>query len=761
MKEELDIQGPKSTTELKFVNERLQLELGARQRAEAALRESEERYRQLVEFSPEGIIIHDQAGQILFSNAAGAIILGAAHSDQIVGKMITDLVHRDYQTASAAQIQQAGETQVDTPPLEQRFTRFDGTEIDVEIEIIPFELQAKPAIQLVFRDITERKKTEAEIKQRSRELTILQSAGAAITSKLDLRYVLDTFVLEMARLLQVENCTISEWNQEDNTITKIAGYGSEGWWDPKAVVEPYDLAVHPLVRSVLEDQIPEQMTISQPNVDPSEFAYMSAADLKTVLMLPMIFQRYVLGLIRLEDSQTERVFTYQEISTAKLLAGQAANAIKNAQLFEQARQEIEERQKAEAALEEERAMLTERVKERTVELRRANAELARASKLKDEFLASMSHELRTPLNAILGSSEILQAQAFGPLNEKQLRYAHNVEESGRHLLSLINDILDLSKVEAGKLELEIRPVSIESVCQTSLRLVKQLAHKKQLKLTSKFDQTVTTLQADERRLKQILVNLLSNAIKFTPEGGQVGLEVQGTPDDDIVRFVVWDTGVGIEQESISRLFQPFVQLDSSLSRQQVGTGLGLSLVSRMTEAHGGGVAVESEVGVGSRFTVSFPGTGPLGPVDSTEEMKAEAAEERPAATLKQKVTAGEQPLILLADDNEDNISMILEFLQGQGYRVVVAQNGSEAIELAKEEKPNVILMDIQMPVMDGLEATRRLKADANLAGIPIIALTALAMTGDRERCLAAGASEYMSKPVSPVKLVEVISTFLN
>jgi CheY-like chemotaxis protein len=142
-------------------------------------------------------------------------------------------------------------------------------------------------------------------------------------------------------------------------------------------------------------------------------------------------------------------------------------------------------------------------------------------------------------------------------------------------------------------------------------------------------------------------------------------------------------------------------------------------------------------------------------------MKAEAAEERPAATLKQKVTAGEQPLILLADDNEDNISMILEFLQVQGYRVVVAQNGSEAIELAKEEKPNVILMDIQMPVMDGLEATRRLKADANLAGIPIIALTALAMTGDRERCLAAGASEYMSKPVSPVKLVEVISTFLN
>jgi signal transduction histidine kinase/CheY-like chemotaxis protein len=500
--------------------------------------------------------------------------------------------------------------------------------------------------------------------------------------------------------------------------------------------------------------------MGRPGIDPSQYSYMQQAQLKTLLMLPMVYQRRVLGLVQLEDGRVERTFSHQEISMAKLLASQAASAIEHAQLFEQAHQEIRERQLAEAALQEERALLAQRVKERTAELSKANAELARASRLKDEFLAGMSHELRTPLNTILGSSEILQSETFGSLNERQAKYARNIEESGRHLLSLINDILDISKVEAGKLKLDIGPVSVEAVCEASIRLVKQLAHKKQVNLSTQFSNTITILQADERRLKQVLVNLLSNAIKFTPEGGKVGLEVGEDSAREAIYFCVWDTGIGISKEDMGRLFQPFVQLDSSLARQHAGTGLGLSLVSRMVELHKGGVSVESEAGQGSRFTIFLPYSEPATVVSPVKGIKSEAIPQI-EESLNSGQTGKENPVILLTDDNEDNINMILEYLQEQGYQVVVARSGAEAITQAKEERPDLILMDIQMPEMDGLEATRRLRTDPTLTSVPIVTLTALAMPGDRERCLEAGADSYLSKPVSPKELVKTIETLLG
>ena len=431
--------------------------------------------------------------------------------------------------------------------------------------------------------------------------------------------------------------------------------------------------------------------------------------------------------------------------------------------------DITERKRVEAALEEERASLTRRVTERTAELSAANAELARAARLKDEFLASMSHELRTPLNAILGLSEALQEEVYGPLSEKQFKSLHRIEESGRHLLALINDILDVSKIEAGKLELEIGPVSVESVCRASLGLIKQTAHKKQLKVSSTFDSQVTTIQADGRRLKQILVNLLSNAVNFTPEGGTIGLEVVGDAENEAVHLTVWDTGIGISQEDLPRLFQPFVQLDSSLSRQYAGTGLGLALVHRMAEMHRGSVSMESQKGEGSRFTVSLPWRES---VKDSRDKGPKLQDEGLSVTNLRSLTfqpSDLQPLILLAEDNEDNINTLLDYLQVKGYRVIVARNGHEAIERAREKRPDVILMDIQMPGMDGLEATRHIRADADastglstgLAAVPIIALTALAMPGDRERCLEAGANEYLSKPVSLRGLVKVIETQLN
>ena len=392
-------------------------------------------------------------------------------------------------------------------------------------------------------------------------------------------------------------------------------------------------------------------------------------------------------------------------------------------------------------------------------VRAANAKLARAARLKDEFLAHMSHELRTPLNAILGLSEALQEQVYGSLNERQLRSLRTIEGSGSHLLALINDILDVAKIEAGESTLEISSVSIESVCRASLGLIKQAAHKKGLKLLSNLENAPATVQADQRRLKQILVNLLSNAVKFTPDGGAIGLEVVGDAERGAVHFTVWDTGIGIEPEDITRLFQPFVQLDSSLSREYTGTGLGLALVHHLADLHGGGVSVESKVGRGSRFTVSLPWR------QGAEEQRSKGAGEiestgQRTAPLHPRAPA---PLLLLAEDNEVSINVVSDYLESWGYRVVVARNGFETIERARGERPDLILMDIQMRDLDGLEATRRLRADADpaVAAVPIIALTALAMPGDRERCLAAGANEYLSKPVSLKGLVQAIEMLLQ
>jgi PAS domain S-box-containing protein len=412
---------------------------------------------------------------------------------------------------------------------------------------------------------------------------------------------------------------------------------------------------------------------------------------------------------------------------------------------------------AEAALLEERALLSRRVAERTAELRAANAQLARAARLKDEFLASMSHELRTPLNAILGMAEILREQIYGSLNDQQTMALGHIEEGGRHLLDLINDILDLSKIEAGKLELSLDSVLIEPVCEASLRFIKQMAQKKNIRVSFSLDQNLTTIQADERRLKQILVNLLTNAVKFTPEGGAVSLEVSGDKSLRVVYFTVRDSGIGIAKEEIAYLFKPFVQLDSKLSRQHEGTGLGLSLVSRLAEMHGGSVTIESVVGQGSSFMVLLPWTED--PATRPVSIFSATGAVSDSQLYPDRVSL-EQILILLAEDNEANIRTIVDYLEAKGYRMTIARNGIQAVQQVQEEQPDLVLMDIQMPVMDGLEATRQIRANKGFAQPPIIALTGLAMSGDRESCLAVGVNEYVSKPVNLKRLDEMIKTLL-
>jgi signal transduction histidine kinase/ActR/RegA family two-component response regulator len=436
--------------------------------------------------------------------------------------------------------------------------------------------------------------------------------------------------------------------------------------------------------------------------------------------------------------------------------------VQNARLAD----EIVERKHAQGSLQALNDTLEARVAARTAELTEANAALRRASRMKDEFLATMSHELRTPLTAVLGLSEAMQMGIYGPMTEKQLKVLDTVRESGQHLLDLITDILDVSKLEAGKLELNPEPTAVQEICEASLRFVRQLAQKKDLHVSTAYDPQVRVMRVDARRLKQMLVNLLTNAVKFTPAGGEIGLAVEGDAARQEVRFVVWDTGIGIASENLPRLFQPFTQLDSRLAREYEGTGLGLALVKRLAQLHDGQVTVESEgaVGKGSRFTLSLPW---LEKEDGGEPLTHQQGRPTTVPLLLQREPLAKDhalsvpAVLLIVDDNEATLMALSGYLQAQGYVIHTAQSGTEALAQTQRLKPDIILLDIQMPGLDGLAVIRHLRTNPVLTAIPVIALTALAMPGDRERCLEAGATAYMPKPVQLDRLRQLVQTLLQ
>ena len=390
------------------------------------------------------------------------------------------------------------------------------------------------------------------------------------------------------------------------------------------------------------------------------------------------------------------------------------------------------------------------------ELRIANEELKRAASTKDDFLAAMGHELRTPLNAVLSLSRVLRDQLSAVLTDHQRQSFEVITESGQHLLALINDILDLSKVQAGMMTLDIETVQLEVLCASALNMVRQMAAQKHLQLLEQYDARVQTIQADPLRFKQILVNLLSNAVKFTPEGGCVGVEVSGRPDEHAVTVTVWDTGIGIAAADLDRLFKPFVQIDNPMSQLYAGTGLGLALSQRLANQHGGEISVTTVPGAGSRFTVTLPWHAADAAIRAETPSSAAA---RGLALPSTRELNGASHKVLLAEDSEANIFAISAYLEMVNVPVLVARTGPEALEMAKSEHPDMILMDLNLPRLNGLEVIRHLRSSKEFENVPIVIISAL--SDDSEHVRTSGADYFLSKPINLDKLDELMDRYLT
>jgi len=395
-------------------------------------------------------------------------------------------------------------------------------------------------------------------------------------------------------------------------------------------------------------------------------------------------------------------------------------------------------------------LLSEQLRERSSEISQKNLQLEEANRTKSEFLANMSHELRTPLNAIIGFSEALKDGLMGEMAGNQHEYVEDIYTSGEHLLSLINDILDLAKVESGKMTLDLELVSVNAVLQNSLSMVKEKALNHHLKITLEADAEMPEIVADLRKLKQIVYNLLSNAVKFTPDGGTITLCAQRI--DDMLEIAISDTGIGISIENQAKLFQPFIQIDSTLSRQYQGTGLGLVMVKRLVELHGGSVGLVSEVGKGSRFWARIPWRN--AEVGASEPATPKTPAPQNALDTLAIKDVPDHSAVLVIEDDPSSARLLTRQLEIEGLRVTCATTGEQALEWLAHNIPELITLDIMLPGMDGWEVLSRIKQMPQLATVPVVIISIVA---NGKRGIALGASQVLQKPVSHADLKNALS----
>ena len=377
------------------------------------------------------------------------------------------------------------------------------------------------------------------------------------------------------------------------------------------------------------------------------------------------------------------------------------------------------------------------------QLERQSAALEVASRHKSEFLASMSHELRTPLNAIIGFSEVLLERMFGELNERQDDYLRDIWSSGKHLLELLNDILDLSKIEAGQMVLNSSEFAVRECLEYCLSMVRERALKQRILLSLEVNPEVALLDADRLRFRQVVLNLLSNAVKFTPDGGRVDVRASIRDQDLVVE--VADTGPGVAAEDRQRIFDAFQQ-GAQHPQQTEGTGLGLTLSKRILELHGGRIWVESEAGKGSTFGFALPAGSVEPALTSVPQVGLDSG-------LPAELAPGPGPTVVVVEDDRRSFDLLRVYLEATGARVVSARDGEEGLDTVRRLSPAGVILDILLPGIDGWEVLAQLKADPGTAAIPVIVVS---MLDERGRGFMLGAAEYLVKPVSKDQLLAAL-----
>ncbi len=405
--------------------------------------------------------------------------------------------------------------------------------------------------------------------------------------------------------------------------------------------------------------------------------------------------------------------------------------------------------------------ITEQLQQQSDEIRQKNSQLEAASRMKSEFLANMSHELRTPLNAIIGFSELIKDGAAGDVNDDQLDFVTEIHASGQHLLALINEILDLSKIEAGKMELNLCDVIVSDIVENSLSIIREQAMKHGLSLHTDIGENIECCSMDMRKVKQILYNLLSNAVKFTPDGGSVSVKASIVTAEEysarnpqhfvdngnFLKISVSDNGIGIAEADMERIFLPFEQVDGSMTRSYAGTGLGLILVKAMVELHGGAIAVTSEPDKGSIFTIWLPY------IEAETEATTQTST---AALVKHETLAGEQPLALIVEDDYASAELMRRKLEKFDFRTERSVTAEGALYWLESHRPDLIVLDIMLPLTNGWELLVALKKHAHCIDVPVIIASAVA-EDNIQKGISLGAAAMLQKPVDGKVLYEVLA----
>ncbi len=578
---------------------------------------------------------------------------------------------------------------------------------DTEIELVTtFADQAVIAIENVrlFDEVQARTR---ELTRSVAELRALGEVSREISSTLELQTVLRAIAAHAVTLAEADAGIFCDYDESAELFRLQANHEL----DPD-LIEALTRRPIRLGEGVTGLAGLRRAAVQIPDIDQEPdyalYDFVRKPGYRALLGVPLLREDSLVGALVI-CRKTPGAFTAETVDLVQTLANQSVLAIQNARLFE--------------------------------ELEQKGRELEAASRHKSEFLANMSHELRTPLNAIIGIAEMLREDAEEEGQDALVEPLGRIHRAGDHLLHLINEILDLSKIEAGKLELHLEDIGLAGALQDVAATAEPLAARNGNRLVVDCPETIGSLRSDAMRLRQIVLNLLSNACKFTSQG-EVRLTVQA--DSDWVRISVADTGIGMTPEQVKRLFQEFSQADASTTRRYGGTGLGLAISRKLARLMGGDIEVESAAGVGTTFTVRLP-TGPAQPAAAIPP--GEPAQRRPAAAAR--AGTGDAATVLVIDDEQTVRDLMRRFLAREGFDVVTASDGEEGLRLAHQLHPALITLDVLMPGLDGWSVLQALKADPELASIPVVMLTIL---DEQNRGYALGAADYLSKPIERDRL---------